>query len=525
LKTNILDLASNIADKFQSLRTINFNWNTTANNVYGNDMNATNTGFLAQNVESLFPELIAVNSQGFKEVNYAAMNIYTAEAVKELSIASSQASTTLSTLGATVAGNYLQASSTIASLIATVNANYADASSTFASISSLVNSNNANLQAQVTGITSKINVANAPTSSLTISSLGVVGIGNDGTQLGNEMLRVSGRVRATGFDIDSAADLAENFEAVEAVDAGTVIAFSTTTTQWSVGSASSTEDTYTMSTVRKAVDAHEAVGVISTNAGIVLGKNIHNGVPVAFSGRVPVKITTENGEVRRGDYLTVSKTMAGYAMKLTGEGKSIGRALSDYTVGRDKVLMLVESGVEKLDIEGKNATTTGMLTTGNIDLNANGVAITNIKSLASASGTWSIDENGRVIAKILCLEDVCIDKSTLTNMLQVAGQAGVVLGASTSTAPTPTVTATSTQSAGGTASTTPVDTATTTIVTTPVIDASSSPTTPAPTTTTPAPTAPVVDPTPPAPTDPVVPPPSPVDTTTPPPVVDPVVVP
>jgi hypothetical protein len=207
--------------------------------------------------------------------------------------------------------------------------------------------------------------------------------------------------------------------------------------------------------------------------------------------------------------------MAGYAMKLTGEGKSIGRALSDYVIGRDKVLMLVESGLEKLDVEGKNATTTGMLTTGNIDLNANGVAITNIKSLASASGTWSIDENGRITAKILCLEDVCIDKSTLTNMLQVAGQAGMVLGASTTTVPT----STSTQPAGGTATTTPVDTATTT---TPVVDASSTPVTTVPDITTPAPVVPIaspvpVDPAPLAPTAPVASP-TPVDTTTPAPV-------
>ncbi len=259
----------------------------------------------------------------------------------------------------------------------------------------------------------------------------VIGIGNDGTQVDDEVLRVSGRVRATGFDIDAAADLAEKFEAVEAVDAGTIVAFSTSTTQWSVNG-TSTDDTYTMSTVRKAVTAYEAVGVISTNPGIILGKNVKNGVPVAFQGRIPVKVTSENGEVKQGDYLTVSLTQPGYAMKLTGEGRSIGRALSDYVEGRDKVLMLVENSFQKLDIAGKNATTTGMLTTGNVDLNANGVAILNVKSIASASGTWSIDENGRIVAKVLCLEDLCIDKNTLTNILNISGQQGVTLGTSTS---------------------------------------------------------------------------------------------
>ena len=259
----------------------------------------------------------------------------------------------------------------------------------------------------------------------------MIGIGNDGTQIDDEMLRVSGRIRATGFDIDSAADIAEKFEAVEALDAGTVIAFSTSTVTWNTNNSTTTEDSYEMSKVRKAHTGYEAVGVVSTNPGIVLGRNVPNGVPVAFSGRVPVKVTSENGEVKQGDYLTVSTIMPGYAMKLTGEGKSIGRALSDYVLGKDKVLMLVENTVQKLDLTGKNATTTGMLTTGNIDLNANGVAIINIKSLASANGTWSIDENGRIVAKQLCLEDLCIDKNTLTNLLNISGQTGAVLGTST----------------------------------------------------------------------------------------------
>jgi hypothetical protein len=215
-----------------------------------------------------------------------------------------------------------------------------------------------------------------------------------------------------------------------------------------------------MSTVRKAHAAYEAIGVISTNPGIVLGKKVLNGVPVAFSGRIPVKVTTEQGAIKQGDYLTVSQTMPGYAMKLVGEGQAIGRALSDYVEGRDKVLMLVENGVQKLDLAGKHATTTGMLTTGNVDLNANGVAITNIKSLASANGTWSIDENGRIVAKQICLEDLCIDKNTLTNILNVSGQSGAILGASTSTVPTTSGTSSAPEPASGT--TTPPSTSTST---------------------------------------------------------------
>jgi hypothetical protein len=437
LKTDITAI-NNVISKFAQLNLVNFKWNSVANALYDKNQEMQNTGFIAQNVEALFPELVITDGLGYKQVKYSELGLYAIEGVKELSIAQSNASTTLSNLGVTVANNYAEASSTIASIASSLNANYLESTSTFAAVFSLITSNNNNLQSQLNTILTKLNITNAPVNAVTIASNGTVGIGNDATQLGDEKLRVSGRVRATGFDIDVAADLAENFEPVEAVDAGTVVAFSTSTVDWAVdGNASSTDNTFAMSTVRKAKDANEAVGVISTRPGIVLGRS-STGVPVAFSGRIPVKVTTENGEVKQGDYLTVSRTMPGYAMKLTGEGRAIGRALSDYAAGRDKVLMIVENGLQKLDLAGKTATTTGMLTTGNIDLNANGVAITNIKSLASANGTWSIDENGRIVAKQLCLEDLCIDKNVLTNILQVAGASGQVLGASTSTSPSAT---------------------------------------------------------------------------------------
>jgi hypothetical protein len=235
-----------------------------------------------------------------------------------------------------------------------------------------------------------------------------------------------------GTTIGTPADLAEMYPALEAVDAGTVVAFGSSTVAWDqIGESSTSTESYEISGVKKADNVYEAVGVISTKAGITLGGNTTNGVPVAFVGRVPVKVTTENGEIKRGDYLTVSPTRPGYAMKLTGEGRSIGRAISDYVQGRDKVMMAIETGYQRLDTEGRYATTSAMLTTGNIDLNANGVAIYNIKSLASANGTWSIDENGRIVAKEICIEDVCIDKTTLTNILNSTGQSGVIAGTST----------------------------------------------------------------------------------------------
>ncbi len=235
-----------------------------------------------------------------------------------------------------------------------------------------------------------------------------------------------------GTTIGTPADLAENYPALEAVDAGTVVAFGSTTVSWGQSSSGGTStEQYEISGIRKALDGNEAVGVISTRAGITLGGDTIQGVPVALSGRIPVKITSENGLVVRGDFLTVSRTRPGYAMKLTDSGRSIGRAISDFIQGNDKIMMIVENGYQKVDTASKIASTTSMLTTGNLDLDANGVAIMNIKSLASANGTWSIGEDGRIVAKMLCLEDVCIDKTQLTNILNSTGQSGTAGGTTT----------------------------------------------------------------------------------------------
>ena len=437
LKTNIQDIG-NVLNKFKDLRVINFNWNTVASNLYSNDANATNTGYLAQNVESIFPELISINKEGYKQVNYTKLGLYAVEGVKELSIASENASTSISSLYTLVNSNQIQASSSLfnlsniitanqelasSSLYAltnTVTSNYLESTSTFASLFNTTN----NLQSQITNITNKINLSNAMTNAMTITSIGTIGIGNDGTQIGDELVRVSGRVRAQGFDIDSAADISEVFPADEALDQGTVVSFSTTTYTWNPhGQTGTSTDDYSMSGVQKASNGTEAIGVVTTKAGITLGSTFNSSttiatVPIAFTGRVPVKVTTENGQIKKGDYITVSTTTPGYATKLTGEGKSIGIALSDDD-GRGKVLMLVHTGYQKLDITGKYASTTSLLTTGNVDLNANGVAITNIKSLESANGTWSIDSEGRIISKIICVEGTCLNKDDVDDLLQI----------------------------------------------------------------------------------------------------------
>jgi hypothetical protein len=70
------------------------------------------------------------------------------------------------------------------------------------------------------------------------------------------------------------------------------------------------------------------LGVVSTKPGLVLGPTAENAYAIALSGRVPVKITTENGPIRVGDLLT-SSSRPGYAMRATSAGAVIGRVLND----------------------------------------------------------------------------------------------------------------------------------------------------------------------------------------------------
>jgi hypothetical protein len=51
--------------------------------------------------------------------------------------------------------------------------------------------------------------------------------------------------------------------------------------------------------------------------------------PVAIAGRVPVKVSLENGPIQTGDMLT-SASIPGYAMKATRPGMVIGQALSSF---------------------------------------------------------------------------------------------------------------------------------------------------------------------------------------------------
>ena len=144
-------------------------------------------------------------------------------------------------------------------------------------------------------------------------------------------INANGDVFSEGTQYGGPADLAEMYYIEGTLEPGDVV----TATQ------ASNEDGFG---VKKAQPGDTIMGVISTKPGLVLGMDWKNPVktsqqkPVALVGRVPVKISEENGKVLVGDRITASMTIPGTAMKMTESGTSIGIALES---SEDKEAVMV----------------------------------------------------------------------------------------------------------------------------------------------------------------------------------------
>jgi hypothetical protein len=160
--------------------------------------------------------------------------------------------------------------------------------------------------------------------------------------LGMCMIPGTGPVQYAGVSCDVAFDLAEMYPSLEPTEPGDVLI---------VGYPSSPA-----ASVRRSTGPYDGrlLGVVSTSPGLVLeGEHVYmagdntklitaNTTVVGLAGRVPVKVSMENGPVLVGDPLTSSST-PGVAMKATRAGKVLGYALESMSMD-GKVLVFVEPG-------------------------------------------------------------------------------------------------------------------------------------------------------------------------------------
>ena len=142
------------------------------------------------------------------------------------------------------------------------------------------------------------------------------------------------------------------------------------------------------------------LGIISTRPGFLAGEwdKASKKVPVALAGRVPTKVTVENGPIAVGDALTVSPTRPGFATKATASTrKNIGYALEATLVDASIIVYVkTENAVPtNLATESTSQQTQNFQIYQDVDFR--GFSITNIKAIRGQN--WSIDENGALVVK------------------------------------------------------------------------------------------------------------------------------
>jgi len=175
-------------------------------------------------------------------------------------------------------------------------------------------------------------------------------------------------------------------------------------------------------------DRH-ALGIVSTAPGLSLGEDngqtggvitsitgeeVTSGqakvVPIALSGRVPVKANLENGPIVKGDAITTS-SVAGVGMKATSAGKIVGYALEDFTENDadGKVLVFVSNEfyqptlADMVQIVQKDAGTYGM------DENGDIIGLTE-SDLASTSAVLATDTQRQgILATLQALGNTATD--------------------------------------------------------------------------------------------------------------------
>ncbi|HLD31060.1 MAG TPA: hypothetical protein VJB41_02580 [Patescibacteria group bacterium] len=173
-------------------------------------------------------------------------------------------------------------------------------------------------------------------------------------------------------------DLAENYPSSENLEPGDVVSVDPNNNEKVIKS--------------KIANDNTVMGIVSTKPGMTLGRSSLPGLyPVALAGRVPVKVSNENGPIVRGDKLTSSST-PGVAMK-ADHAPYIGLALEPFNETSGTIIAFVSidwSGETNPGNDGSILASEKLTA----DLDANNFSIVNIKKLVGVNEKWSIDESG-----------------------------------------------------------------------------------------------------------------------------------
>ncbi|HCB55429.1 TPA: hypothetical protein DEP26_00430, partial [Candidatus Uhrbacteria bacterium] len=208
---------------------------------------------------------------------------------------------------------------------------------------------------------------------------------------GGDMMRTNASGWATG-----SYDFAEMFPSNEVLQPGEVVVFA--------GDGAK---------VRRASKVYDTLlaGIVSTRPGFLAGEMKAGDYPIALAGRVPTKVSLENGNIQVGDPLTTS-TRSGYAMKATESGMIVGYALEPYSGASeqdDSIVVFVNVshfvsqqttttlGVHNTAsefVQGYGVSYTSLSMSGNIYMA--GFEIGAIGRMEGLSHAWSIEQDGTI---------------------------------------------------------------------------------------------------------------------------------
>ena len=222
------------------------------------------------------------------------------------------------------------------------------------------------------------------------------------------------KTNAAGWSVGSY-DFAEMFPSSDALAAGEVVTFGAN--PQSVARSSGT-----------AYD-NKIAGVVSTRPGFLAGDYKAGSYPIALAGRVPTKVSAENGAIAVGDPLTTS-SRAGYAMKATKAGQILGYAMEPMTGGDGVITAFIRASYyagNGTDASLPNTAISGLGTSSfaSLDvtgtLNMSGGNILSIGSLEGAGGAWKITQNGdfttrgEIVKKIASYQGDLVDAFAVTS--------------------------------------------------------------------------------------------------------------
>jgi hypothetical protein len=147
---------------------------------------------------------------------------------------------------------------------------------------------------------------------------------------------------ADGWQSEDAYDYAERFESSQNLKPGDIV----------------TVDPDGINMVKRATSpSDKLIGIVSTKPGFVTGRHYEGWHPIALAGRVPTRVSTMNGNIRAGDYITATQVPGVGAKAKEGES-IIGIALESYNSPQEGLISVFVKNIGTNQVSNTYTTVT-----------------------------------------------------------------------------------------------------------------------------------------------------------------------